>query len=238
MKKHYALSSLLGKKPLSAVATVRPSHASAFMFSFATFIPAWDLTLLRWINHDWTHPVLDWLMPAVSSVNAWLPLYVLAALFVLWRQRLRALPMLLALGLAFYLGDGLISKNLKSWVARPRPRHVLSDVQVRDLGPAQVECMRLLEKPVCELSRPSMNTKAPQSFPSSHTINVFSLATVIACFHRRVGLALYGLALLVAYSRVYVGAHWPSDLPPSAAIGILVGLLAARLLQWVKQKCA
>jgi membrane-associated phospholipid phosphatase len=35
---------------------------------------------------------------------------------------------------------------------------------------------------------------------------------------------MYALAAAVAYSRVYVGAHWPSDLVPSMAIGVLIGL--------------
>ena len=45
----------------------------------------WDLQWLLRINREWTHPLLDWLMPAVSSIHAWLPLLVLAGLWLAWR---------------------------------------------------------------------------------------------------------------------------------------------------------
>jgi undecaprenyl-diphosphatase len=63
-----------------------------------------------------------------------------------------------------------------------------------------------------------------KSFPSSHTVNMFAVATVAACFYRRFGLVLYLLAAAVAWSRIYCGAHWPSDIPPSMALGVLTGL--------------
>jgi undecaprenyl-diphosphatase len=62
-------------------------------------------------------------------------------------------------------------------------------------------------------------------------MNLFAAATTVALFYRRSGAALYFLALLVAYSRIYVGAHWPSDVVPSIGMGILVGWGVTRLLQ-------
>ena len=46
---------------------------------------SWDLNLLRQINTEWSHPVLDWLMPALSAIEAWLPLIIVAALIMAWR---------------------------------------------------------------------------------------------------------------------------------------------------------
>jgi len=184
---------------------------------------AWDLSLLHQINTAWSHPVLDWLMPALSAIEAWLPLIIAAVLLTAWRGGKRARVMLLCLGISIGLGDGLISKTMKKTIGRVRPRDAMESVIVRDLGTASPAFMRLFKKPAVKMSEPSGEARG-KSFPSSHTINLFAAATVIACFYRRAGIMMYLLAAAVAYSRIYCGAHWPSDIPPSMALGVLVGL--------------
>ncbi|MCX6848665.1 MAG: phosphatase PAP2 family protein [Verrucomicrobia bacterium] len=184
---------------------------------------AWDLSLLHQINTAWAHPALDWLMPALSAIEAWLPLIIAAVLITAWRGGKRARIMLLCLGIAIGLGDGLISNTLKKSIGRVRPRDALAGITVRDLGTASPAFMRLFEKPVVKPSEPNGATTG-KSFPSSHTINMFAVATVIAFSYRNAGILMYLLAAAVGYSRIYCGAHWPSDIPPSMAIGVLVGL--------------
>ena len=184
---------------------------------------AWDLSLLHQINAVWSHPVLDWLMPALSAIEAWLPLIIIAVLLSAWRGGRRARIMLLCLGIAIGIGDGVISNALKKTIGRVRPRDAMEGVIVRDLGNASPAFLRLFETPVIQPSEPRSETRG-KSFPSSHTVNLFAAATVMACFYRRAGMMLYLLAGLVAYSRIYCGAHWPSDIPASMAIGVLVGL--------------
>jgi undecaprenyl-diphosphatase len=184
---------------------------------------AWDLSLLHQINTTGSHPVLDWLMPALSAIEAWLPLIILAALLTAWRGGKQARLMLLCLALALALGDAVISNTLKKTIGRVRPRDALEGVIVRDLGIAKPAFMRLFETPVVKASEPRGETRG-KSFPSSHTVNLFAAATVIACFYRGAGTAMYLLAAAVAYSRIYCAAHWPSDIPPSMALGVLTGL--------------
>jgi undecaprenyl-diphosphatase len=63
------------------------------------------------------------------------------------------------------------------------------------------------------------------SFPSAHAANNFAVAVVVAVFFRRRGWLLFLPASLVAYSRVYVGSHWPLDVLVSCFLGLGVGLL-------------
>lgn len=196
---------------------------------------SWDLQLLRHINQDWSHPVLDWLMPAVSAINAWLPLFILVAVLIFWRGGRKGRLMLLCIAVAMGIGDGLVSNTLKKTVGRVRPRDAVEGLVVRDLGPGKPEFLRLFSPPVQEISKKRRETRG-KSFPSSHTVNMFSLATVVALFYRRWGIFLYGVASLVAVSRLYVAAHWPSDLPPSMALGVLVGLGSVWLVRWLCRK--
>ncbi|MEI7894190.1 MAG: phosphatase PAP2 family protein [Myxococcales bacterium] len=79
---------------------------------------------------------------------------------------------------------------------------------------------------------------APQdfSFPSGHATGSFafaSFAAVVLLATRRGGarigsLALFAVATLVAYSRIHLGAHWPSDVVAGAVLGTLVGTVGAR----------
>lgn len=71
---------------------------------------------------------------------------------------------------------------------------------------------------------------ADSSFPSDHAAASVAIATVLALAHRRLGLAALAAAALVCVARVYVGAHYPSDVLAGAAIGVGVAFIAYRPL--------
>ena len=69
------------------------------------------------------------------------------------------------------------------------------------------------------------------AFPSGHAATAFAAATVIAWDSRRLAIPAYALAALVAWSRVYVGVHWPLDVIGGAALGTLVAIALLKLLE-------
>ena len=66
------------------------------------------------------------------------------------------------------------------------------------------------------------------SFPSGHSVTAFALAFVLSRAYPRYASLFYGLAVLVAISRVYLAKHFPSDVVAGAAIGILAGWIVCR----------
>lgn len=190
---------------------------------------SWDLTLLKLINLKWTHPLLDWLMPAVSAAGSWLPLLLLVVAIVVWRGRWRGAWLCFCIAATVGVSDGLVSRNIKFLAERVRPRNSVEGLIVRDLAAAKPEFMRLFQQPVKLASKNQAKTRGG-SFPSSHTMNMFALATMMTLFSRRWSLFFYVLAALVAYSRVYCAAHWPTDVIPSVGMGLLIGWVVPRLL--------
>lgn len=77
----------------------------------------------------------------------------------------------------------------------------------------------------CELHAEDLLIACPTdpSFPSGHTTASFAAAVAFGIFHAKWGLGLLTLAVLIAWSRLYLFVHWPSDV----AVGILVGTISA-----------
>lgn len=64
------------------------------------------------------------------------------------------------------------------------------------------------------------------SFPSGHTSASFAAATAIFCCNKKWGIASYVLAVLIAFSRIYLYVHYPTDVIAAVIIGIAVGIAA------------
>lgn len=66
------------------------------------------------------------------------------------------------------------------------------------------------------------------SFPSGHTLSSVISAVILAKTDRRFGYAAIPLAALIAFSRLYLYVHFPSDVLAAAVLGIIIGLLMCR----------
>ena len=72
------------------------------------------------------------------------------------------------------------------------------------------------------------------SFPSGHAAGSFAFAAFVFATHRGAGLALAGVAALIALSRVVLGVHYPSDVAAGAFLGAALGWMGARVLPAVR----
>ena len=182
-----------------------------------------DQWLMLRMNRDWVNTFLDRLLPTVSSFAAWIPLFILGAVCVWWRGGFRARAFLICAVLAALLSEGLLGGPLKKIIGRVRPHEVMSDVVKRTLPKARPQILALFRLPdVAGHNRSNPDAKG-RSFPSSHTVNMFAVAAVALTFFGWRGWVFLLAAALVAWSRVYCGVHWPSDVLGSAPLGLLAG---------------
>jgi undecaprenyl-diphosphatase len=153
-----------------------------------------DLHWFEWVNRRRTHPLLDWLLPRLTLLGlggVQLP----AVGLVWWLNRGSANGRALWWQTLLVFAFTTIAVHLvKRRVKRKRP---VAHLEVRFLVPV---------------------TRAG-SFPSGHTATTFALATVVAWHFPHWAAPVFLLAVLVGYSRVYVGVHFVSDVVAAALIG-------------------
>jgi undecaprenyl-diphosphatase len=196
-----------------------------------------DQSVFWWINRDATTPFLDWLMPVASAIELWMPVLGLLLVVLAWRGSTRVRWMLLCLALAIGIGDGLVGKTLKRSFGRVRPRDAMSEVRVVDVAEVKPRFLALFQAPVVKHTLVKKPPGPGSSLPSNHTINLFAAAMVVLCFFPRWGACfMLPLACLVAYSRIYVGAHWPSDVLPSVGIGLAVGWAVVAVVERFRRR--
>lgn len=193
---------------------------------------AFDAALFDLVNQVWTSPILDRILPAFSCLDAWKPILFAAALALAIFGGWPGQRLVLSLLVGLLLGDAVVSRTLKQTINRPRPRDVHVGTVVRSVPQGRPRILRVLDPPLVEtVVQANDPGRRGRSFPSSHVVNLFSAATIVFLWRRRLGLALGGAGLLVAWSRIYCGSHWPGDIPPSILIGILVGLVSVRAVE-------
>ncbi|MHB1355065.1 MAG: phosphatase PAP2 family protein [Anaerolineae bacterium] len=142
---------------------------------------------------------LDWLMLAITQIGSTMAALVIALIFFMINDRLLAYEFMLGT-----LSLWLVVELIKALVRRSRPFIRLT--QARIVG----------------------HRFKGRSFPSGHTSQVFFMATLMAQhFHASAWLVLllYGIALLVGITRMYVGAHYPRDVLAGIILGSAWGLL-------------
>jgi undecaprenyl-diphosphatase len=184
-----------------------------------------DQQILFLINHSWAHPALDRVMAVMSSLDFWWPFLIAVGVGAVIWGGFRGRMMLLTAALAIAVTDALVVGTLKDVVGRPRPHEMLEGVRTLDLAVATPRFLALTKPLREEYSVARIRPPRGNSFPSAHAANNFAVAAVCSIFFRRWGWLLFLPALLVSYSRIYVGSHFPLDVLVSCLLGLGVGFL-------------
>jgi undecaprenyl-diphosphatase len=175
-------------------------------------LQGWEQQLLLFINTQATHPWLDWFFFNITDLHKSLIFSVLgiaAVLFFSYRKYGKECwRVILALILTIAIGDAFSYRVVKASVERPRPfqSEALKDkvIQRKDAH--------------------------GNSFPSNHAVNMFGSATILAAAFPAGRYIFYIFAVIIGYSRLYLGVHYPSDVITGAVIGFVIAWIVSRFL--------
>ena len=165
---------------------------------------SFDLPILDWIQANLQSGFLDAVMPIITMFgDAGIFWMACATVLLIFRKHRRT-----GLGMWFAMAIGLLICNiiLKPAVGRMRPY----DFQMEHF---QVAINLLIDK------------ETSLSFPSGHTIASFEAATVLLINSKLMGFPALILAILIAFSRMYLYVHYPTDVIFSVFAGILFGII-------------
>jgi len=166
-----------------------------------------DSALFHVLNGMLISPPTDYLFIFLTSIkNTW-PIYAVMALYIVLTYKKQGIIALLALVLTVGITDQFSTHVLKPMVNRERPCR--QESKIRSLIPCG----------------------PGQSFPSTHAINNGCLAMFIGIMFPQMRIWVLVFALLVSYSRIYVGVHYPLDVLGGLAFGAGFGFLTAFMLK-------
>jgi undecaprenyl-diphosphatase len=180
-----------------------------------------DLNILYFFNVTLSAPWLDSVMIYLTNLQHWMPVYILAFGYLIFKFKWRGVRMVIACLLLVGVADFVTNKFIKELIARPRPCSLVSDPG------GLYSWLRTPDGP-----------RWGYSFPSSHAANNFAgVVFFILLFPKKKSLFwLFVPATIVSISRIYLGLHYPSDLLGGMIIGALFGWIFALMYKKVEEK--
>lgn len=160
---------------------------------------SFEFTLLEAISRI-RFPALDFFMIFLSNLAEWGAFFVFLTLMMLTSKKTRRLGS--ACAMALLLSFLIVDITLKPLAARARPFAVNVAAQLIYSPPRSF------------------------SFPSAHCSVSFAFAACIKPLGKRVSAAAYFLASLIAFSRLYLYVHYPSDVVVGIFLGIGIGVFS------------
>lgn len=161
---------------------------------------AWELKFIEWGNGWWSSPALDWVIPWLTYLGSHIAVVVFIILTWILTKKRRILG---RLALLYGIQSGVLY-GLKFLIQRQRPLHYLEMASKLSRGPGEI---------------------LDPSFPSGHAVYAFMMATLLATWFPRYRIIFYIAAAFIAWTRIYLGLHFPTDI----VVGGLLGYGITRL---------
>jgi undecaprenyl-diphosphatase len=163
-----------------------------------------DTKLFVFFNHAIANPIFDFFFPLITNGKFWIiPGAIAVIVFIRFGKKKAAFTIALSL-LTVGISDPVCNRIIKPSVHRLRP----CNPQVH------IENGRFL-----------LGRKDSDSFPSSHAMNIFGQAALFALLYRKRAVWFFSFAVVIGFSRIYVGVHYPLDVLSGAVFGACIGAL-------------
>lgn len=177
-------------------------------------LQALDTSAFRWANGSFASPVMDVLMPFASSPWPWVTFGVAMLLYAAVARTKKAVGLCLMALICVGLSDLASTYVFKPFFDRLRPCYMLESVRL------------VVDKCGGNLG-----------LPSGHSTNAMALAVLFSFIvPRRWSWIGYALALVIGFSRVYVGVHFPGDVLGGFAVGAAVAAVYTLSIRRISQK--
>lgn len=169
-----------------------------------------DRAVFLFFNSTLSNPVFDIFFTYITERESWIVPGIVAAIVFIVKQKKKALIVLGLLIFTIAITDPLCVRVLKPLFHRLRPCHPSYFVDGQHMFLASGHFL--------------MGMKRSLSFPSAHAMNMFAGATLLYLWYPRRFWWFFSIAFLVAFSRVYIGVHYPLDLVGGAILGCTIGI--------------
>ncbi len=188
-------------------------------------IQAWDEAILKKINLDWAHPVLDFVLVYMADYGLmkW-PMIVGIIAILIWGS-FRTRAFLVIIGLCLLIGDAGITSTLKDVIDRPRPHET-------------VDGTRRISWKDGERVVTYSEAHTPQrgrSMTSGHVSNNVAIGVIVTLLFYPKGLWIWIWVVMMSYSRIYTGAHYLSDVIVSFFVAGAYSIGIYCFLSWIWQ---
>ena len=172
-----------------------------------------DKQLMVFLNKTISNPFFDIIMPIITNQNFLVIIGLILIGYLGYYGGKKGKITIVILLIAVGMSDAICTQIIKPWAGRIRPSHEF------------FEYINLL-----------VSKGGKWSFPSNHAANSFVFATILSYFYEKYKILLFSIASIIAFSRVYVGVHYPMDIFFGSIIGYIFSWMILSIWVIIKMR--